>query len=160
MSSTKEIALASPFSAIDRPSASVRSFQMRSCCGRLDGANHGGRIVAPQIRFQTSRRGDELLGSVAVELDDQDRAGIALRGNRAAGPPRGSACVQSRMIPVHDLDRRGPMREDRRRRGQSVEQVGELHDEQRLGVGQLDEPQLRFEATPACLRSRRRDAPG
>ena len=49
MSSTKEIALASPFSAIDRPRASVRSFQMRLCAAAAVAAISGVVVVLVKV---------------------------------------------------------------------------------------------------------------
>ncbi len=81
---------------------------------------------------------------IVIELDDEDRPRIAV--DEIAQP--GGVGVQLRAIEnasIHDLDRRWLMRQDARRGRERIEQVRELHDQQRFRPGQFDEPQLCFE---------------
>lgn len=109
-----------------------------------------GRVVvfaaaaAAQVRLQRGQAARQLGGSVGVELDDEDGAGVTAQEI----PQPGGVGVEFGAVEdvaVHDLDGGRTVGEDGRHCGQRVEQVGELHDEQRLRPRQLHQPQFRLQ---------------
>ncbi len=95
--------------------------------------------AGPEIALECVETGRKFVCGVAVHLDAQERPGIAL-DECAAQTIEGQ--VLFRVVEdetVHHLDGRRMMREDRRRRGEGPEQIGELDGHHRLGARQRDQ---------------------
>src|SRR5262245_35316123 len=100
--------------------------------------------ASAQVGFERIEALRQFRGAVAVELDNQNRPGIALKEIAQSTRFR----IEFRAIEdesIHDLDRGRLMHQDRRRGGKRFEQIRELHDEQRLRLGQFDKSEFRFE---------------
>ena len=125
VSSTKEIDLASSFIAMERPSAASRRLQTRACCAGI------GRVMVSDSRSRArvrsasraASRGGRSSFAIGVELDAQQRAGIALDERLAnALQIRALAGVVEDGF-VHHFDRRGIVAQDHGRGCQRFQQV-------------------------------------
>ena len=96
---------------------------------------------AAQVGFERVEPRGQLVGVVAVELDQEDGAGVAAE---EVAQPDGLGVEPGAVehVAVHHLDRRRPVGQDGRGGRQGVEQVGELDDEHGLRPRQLDQAEL------------------
>ena len=110
--------------------------------------------VAQPVRAQVALDGiqarRQILVAVAIELDAQQRARVAVDEAAAQRVERGAlpGVIEDEL--VHHLDRRRAMPEDDGRRGERLEQIVELDGEHRLGLRQRHQVELsRSSTTPS-----------
>ena len=123
---------------------------MRACAGQVERVVVAvAEAVRAQVALERLQPRRQVLGAVGVELDAQQRAGIALDEALAQRIERGALPRVVEDEPVHHLDRRRPVAQDDRRRRQRLEQVGELNRQHRLRLRQRHQVDLRSSTTPS-----------
>ena len=108
MSSTKDIDFASPFIAIDRPSAASRTCQIACCAaGSMRAMAATVESARAEIVLERIEPRRQVVGAIAVELDAEQRGRFAVHERLPESMQIGALPGVIEDEGVHHLDRRG-----------------------------------------------------